>query len=58
VESLGNGDVHCLVWVDTAPRYGHLWTREQLDERVDLVELGAEGSVTVYAVELPDGGRS
>ena len=58
VDDLARGTRHCLVWVDTAPRYGHLWTREQLDERVDLVELGAEGSVTVYAVELPDGGRS
>jgi hypothetical protein len=45
--------VHCLVWVDAAPRYGHLWTREQLGERVELVELGTDGAVTLYEIELP-----
>jgi hypothetical protein len=43
----GNGR-HCLIWVDAPPRYGHLWTREQLAERVELQQLGQDGIVTVY----------
>ena len=48
VEDLARGERHCLVWVDTAPRYGHLWSREQLADRVTLRELGRDGVVTVY----------
>jgi hypothetical protein len=38
----------CLVWVDAAPRYGNLWTREQLQERVQLEPITSDGIVTVY----------
>lgn len=52
VEQLRSGDErYCLVWVDAPPRYGHLWTREQLAERVELRELGRDGIVTVYQLE-------
>jgi hypothetical protein len=56
VASLGNGDVHCLVWVDTAPRYGHLWSREELAQRVTLRELGRDDVVTVYEIEPSSAG--
>ena len=38
----------CLVWVDAAPRYGNLWTREQLQERVQLEPIATDGIVSVY----------
>jgi hypothetical protein len=41
----------CLVWVDETPVYGHLWTREQLDERVQLTPVGGGGVVTVYRLD-------
>jgi hypothetical protein len=41
----------CLVWIDEDPVYGHLWTREQLAERVRLTPLAHDGAVTVYRVE-------
>lgn len=40
----------CLVWIDAPPRYGHLWTRRQLSERVSLRELDHSGPVTVYLI--------
>lgn len=40
----------CLVWIDEPPRYGHLWTREQLSEKVVLEELDRSGQVTVYRI--------
>ncbi|HRW43146.1 MAG TPA: hypothetical protein P5193_16450, partial [Microthrixaceae bacterium] len=40
----------CLVWVDEQPRYGHLWTRDQLRRRVELAALAADGDVSVYRV--------
>lgn len=40
----------CLVWVDEQPRYGHLWTRDQLRRRVELEPLAADGDVSVYRV--------
>ena len=44
------GEPACLVWIDEAPRYGHLWTREQLAGSLDLERIGASGNVTVYRV--------
>lgn len=38
----------CLVWVDEQPTYGHLFTLEQLRDRLGLVELGSNGDVSVY----------
>lgn len=38
----------CLVWIDEPPVYGHLWPLEELRDRLELEELDAEGSVTVY----------
>lgn len=49
LESLGSTPA-CLVWIDEPPRYGHLWTREQLSERVALDELDSSGPVTVYRI--------
>lgn len=40
----------CLVWLDEEPTYGHLFTLEELDDELDLVEVAAGGSVTVYRV--------
>ncbi len=51
VDDLARGARHCLVWVDTAPRYGHLWSRDQLAERLTLRELGRDDVVTVYELE-------
>jgi hypothetical protein len=42
----------CLIWIDEPPVYGHLWTLEDLRDRLDLVEIGSEGSVTTF-VMLP-----
>lgn len=44
----------CLVWIDEPPRYGHLWTREQLSEKVALEELGHSDHVTVYRISPLD----
>ena len=49
VEAIGH-EQSCLVWIDEPPRYGHLWTREQLSDRVELQELDRSGSVTVYRI--------
>jgi hypothetical protein len=38
----------CLVWIDEPPFYGHLWTLEQLQERLDLEPLGSDGVVSTY----------
>ncbi len=47
----------CLVWIDEQPRYGHLWTRDQLRRRVQLEQLAQHGDVTVYRMEpLPQTG--
>ena len=57
VERLRSGGTRaCLVWVDAPPRYGHLWTREQLAERLELRELDRDGIVTVYELAVPDRG--
>lgn len=44
----------CLVWIDEPPRYGHLWTREQLSEKVVLEELDRSEHVTVYRISPLD----
>jgi hypothetical protein len=38
----------CLVWIDEPPVYGHLWTLEQLDERLDLEPVSSDGNVTTF----------
>jgi hypothetical protein len=38
----------CLVWIDEPPFYGHLWTLEQLQERLELEPLGSDGVVSTY----------
>jgi len=38
----------CLVWIDEEPRYGHLWTLSQLQQRLDLQQLSTSKNVTVY----------
>ncbi|MFZ4517303.1 MAG: hypothetical protein ACOYOP_02875 [Microthrixaceae bacterium] len=40
----------CLVWVDEEPRYGHLWSLQQLRDRVDLQQVARDGDVTVYVM--------
>ena len=43
----------CLVWIDEQPRYGHLWTRDELRDRIGLRELAHDGDVTVYQLTPP-----
>ena len=43
----------CLVWIDEPPVYGHLWTLEQLKERLDLEPLGADGDVSTFLMRQP-----
>jgi hypothetical protein len=43
----------CLVWIDQPPVYGHLWTLEQLDDRLELSELDEQGDVAVFRMEPP-----
>jgi hypothetical protein len=38
----------CLVWIDEPPVYGHLWTLEELQERLELEPLGADGNVSTF----------
>lgn len=38
----------CLVWIDQPPVYGHLWTLEQLGQRLELSELDSSGDVSVF----------
>ena len=33
--------------------YGHLWTLEQLKERLDLEPLGADGDVSTFLMRQP-----
>jgi hypothetical protein len=40
----------CLIWIDEPPVYGHLWTLDQLEERLDLEPIGAEGNVTTFVM--------
>ena len=45
----------CLVWIDEPPVYGHLWTLEQLQERLDLEPVGADGNVSTFLMRArPD----
>jgi len=44
----------CLVWVDEQPNYGHLWPLDELDARLDLELLDAEGSVSAFRMRAPD----
>jgi hypothetical protein len=44
----------CLVWVDLPPRWGHLWSLEELGERVELEPLSSDGEVAVFRM-LPSG---
>ncbi len=41
----------CLVWIDEPPVYGHLWTLEQLEDRLDLTLLDEQDNVAVYRME-------
>ena len=43
----------CLVWVDEQPRYGHLWTLDQLKKRLTLDRIAHHGDVSVYRMEQP-----
>ena len=43
----------CLVWVDEQPTYGHLWTLEELRERLQLTEVASDGDVAVFRVSAP-----
>ncbi len=38
----------CLVWIDEPPFYGHLWTLEQLEDRLDLVPVSTDGDVSTF----------
>ena len=38
----------CLVWIDEPPVYGHLWTLEQLQDRLELEPVAAEGNVETF----------
>jgi len=40
----------CLIWIDEPPVYGHLWTLEQLKDRLDLTLLDSDSNVAVYAM--------
>ncbi|MGI9577278.1 MAG: hypothetical protein ACR2OH_03670, partial [Microthrixaceae bacterium] len=54
VESLDE-QAACLVWVDEPPEYGHLWSRDELADTLELVSIAENDSVTVYALELRTG---
>jgi hypothetical protein len=43
----------CLIWIDEDPVWGHLWTLEQLQERLELTELAQNGNVTVFRMQPP-----
>ena len=43
----------CLIWIDEDPVYGHLWTLDQLRDRLDLTELAHHGDVTVFRMQPP-----
>ncbi len=38
----------CLVWIDEPPVYGHLWTLEQLEERLDLEPVAEDDNVATF----------
>jgi hypothetical protein len=38
----------CLIWIDEPPVYGHLWTLEQLQDRLELEPVAAEGNVETF----------
>jgi hypothetical protein len=40
----------CLVWIDEPPVYGHLWTLEQLQERLDLEPVSTDGDVSTFVM--------
>ncbi|MEZ5238684.1 MAG: hypothetical protein R2716_06955 [Microthrixaceae bacterium] len=44
----------CLVWIDEEPNYGHLYSREELEESLLLRELDSSGPVTVYEFGRPE----
>ncbi len=38
----------CLVWIDEPPVYGHLWTLDQLEDRLDLEPVATDGDVSTF----------
>ncbi len=50
----GRSPSACLVWVDREPHYGHLWSRAQLAERLDLEPIARSGHLTIYRMTAPD----
>jgi hypothetical protein len=44
----------CLVWIDEPPVWGHLWTLEQLQDRLELTQLAHDDNVTVFRMEQRD----
>ena len=40
----------CLVWIDEPPVYGHLWTLDQLQERLDLEPVRTDGNVSTFLI--------
>lgn len=45
----------CLVWIDETLVYGHLWSLDELDERLTLVPLDEDGKVKVFRMDPPAG---
>ncbi len=43
----------CLVWIDEPPVYGHLWTLDQLEQRLDLEPVSNDGNVSTYKMRAP-----
>jgi hypothetical protein len=43
----------CLVWIDEPPVYGHLWTLDQLQERLDLEPVRTDGNVSTFLMRAP-----
>ena len=41
----------CLVWIDHPPEYGHLWTLEQLEERLGLEPIDRSADVASFRME-------
>ena len=45
----------CLVWIDKRPVFGNVWSREDLADRLDLVEIATDDAndLSVYRMDPP-----
>jgi len=51
IEARAAREQSCLVWIDLPPRYGHLWSLDELHDELSLTRLASGADVEVFRLE-------